>query len=434
MKRTKLIAMVSTLCLSMVMLLVGIWAAVIVNFNLYGNLTFAPEGIYVEISGQVFRGNSLETLEPITNDPRYTLEPQTNFDDSTGEPSGNFPLPPWDIDNLVFAPMLKFIQIEVYVTNYSDCDISATPNVTIGDQEISSVTDFDIVNDRTETDCIEPNDTATYKITFELISSTAITENLNITFSFDEYVIKEANSTNFPTLSFTSNGDGTASVKANSSSKPTGELIIPKKVLIDDVPHTVTSIGNVAFRDCRELTSITIPDSVTSIGYTAFYGCSSLTSITIPNSVTSIGNNTFYNCSSLASITIPDSVKSIGESAFRYCTSLASITIPNSVTSIGYYAFNGCTSLASITIPNSVTSIGTDAFNGCSKLKTVTIESNYAYTAATRTTACGRLLYYATTVKVLTSCIGTSTNSYLNNTSNFTKTTEGLYTVYTMVV
>ena len=270
MKRTKLIAMVSTLCLSLVMLLVGIWAAVKVNFNMYGNLTFAPEGIYVEISGQVFRGNSVETLEPITNDPRYTLEPQTNFDDSTGEPSGNFPIPFWKIDNLVFAPMLKFIQIELYITNYSDCDISATPNVKIGDQEISSVTDFDIVNDRTETECIEPNDTATYKITFELTSSTKITENLNITFSFDEYVIKEANSTNFPTLSFTSNVDGTASVVKNSSNEPTGELTIPSKVLINGTPHTVTSIGDYAFEYCSSLTDITIPNSVTTIGDYAF--------------------------------------------------------------------------------------------------------------------------------------------------------------------
>ncbi len=45
------------------------------------------------------------------------------------------------------------------------------------------------------------------------------------------------------------------------------------------IPNGVTSIGNYAFRVCRNLTSITIPDSVTSIGDWAFYGCSSLTSV-----------------------------------------------------------------------------------------------------------------------------------------------------------
>ncbi|MFR2154840.1 MAG: leucine-rich repeat domain-containing protein [[Eubacterium] siraeum] len=71
-----------------------------------------------------------------------------------------------------------------------------------------------------------------------------------------------------------------------------------------------------------------------------------------------IGELTFRNCANLASITISDGVTSIGYSAFEYCTSLKSITIPESVTSIGDCAFADCTSLTSITIPGSVTSIG----------------------------------------------------------------------------
>ena len=173
----------------------------------------------------------------------------------------------------------------------------------------------------------------------------------------------------------------------------------------------VVNIGSCAFRNRRELASITIPDSVTSIGYDAFSGCTSLTSITIPDSVTSIGsyafhdtayynnnanwkndvlyisnhlikakdrisgdyvikggtkciaNNAFSNCTGLTSITIPDSVTSISFGAFQSCTGLTSITIPDSVTSIGYDAFSGCTSLTSITIPDSVTSIGSYAFH-----------------------------------------------------------------------
>ena len=57
-----------------------------------------------------------------------------------------------------------------------------------------------------------------------------------------------------------------------------------------------------SFRNCSNLTSITIPNSVTSIGRYAFYQCSNLTSITIPNSVTSIGQYAFYNCSNLTSV------------------------------------------------------------------------------------------------------------------------------------
>ncbi len=142
------------------------------------------------------------------------------------------------------------------------------------------------------------------------------------------------------------------------------------------IPNSVTSIGNSTFYDCDELTSITIPNSVTSIGNSAFYGCDKLTSITIPNSVTSIENNTFTSCISLTSITIPNSVISIGDQAFNHCTKLTSITIPNSVTSIGNSAFYNCKKLTSITIGNFVTSIGGSAFWSCTSLTSITIPNS----------------------------------------------------------
>ena len=87
---------------------------------------------------------------------------------------------------------------------------------------------------------------------------------------------------------------------------------IPSSVTYNEVEYSVTSIGEYAFGECTDLTSVTISNSVISIGRSAFEGCSGLATLTIPNSVTNIGRSVFKGCTGLTSMTIPKSITSLG--------------------------------------------------------------------------------------------------------------------------
>lgn len=130
-------------------------------------------------------------------------------------------------------------------------------------------------------------------------------------------------------------------------------------------------IGDSAFSNCTNLTTVELGDRVTSIGTSAFLKCTQLPSITIGNGVTSIGKNAFNGCTALTNANIGSGA--IGESAFNGCTKLANVTLGNGVTQIGKNAFIRCAQIPSITIGSGVTSIGSGAFNGCTALKEVYI-------------------------------------------------------------
>ncbi|MGE4577645.1 MAG: leucine-rich repeat protein [Candidatus Methanomethylophilaceae archaeon] len=145
------------------------------------------------------------------------------------------------------------------------------------------------------------------------------------------------------------------------------------------IPDSVTTIGTQAFSGCSSLASVTIPAGLESIGDGAFNGCTSLTSVTIPDSVTTIGINAFSYCEGLVSITLSEGITSISENTFYSCTSLESVTIPEGVTTIGNGAFGICSSLAMVTLPDSITSIGSGAFDSCTSLTSVTIPQNVSF-------------------------------------------------------
>ncbi len=86
-----------------------------------------------------------------------------------------------------------------------------------------------------------------------------------------------------------------------------------------------------------------------------------ITNVEIPESVTSIDNNAFKNCASLQKVTM-NGVQKIGESAFYNCLALTIAECSDKLVSIGNNAFYQCTNLVEFYFGDSLTSVGTDAF------------------------------------------------------------------------
>ena len=92
---------------------------------------------------------------------------------------------------------------------------------------------------------------------------------------------------------------------------------IDKKLKKATIPSQIR-IGNVTYK-------------VTSIGNNAFKRCKNLSSITIGNNISKIGNKAFYNCKKLKKIKIKSkklTLKKIGKSAFKKINKKAKISVP----------------------------------------------------------------------------------------------------------
>ena len=124
-------------------------------------------------------------------------------------------------------------------------------------------------------------------------------------------------------LSFSPNPDGTSYSITGYTGKGT-IVVIPETC--QGLP--VTAIAPTAFQ-CCPVTELTIPDTITSIGDMAFSYCDDLTTVTI-------------GCGS------SEQAVTIGQKAFAYCPALSEVHIGDAVTSIGASAFVGCSALTDV--------------------------------------------------------------------------------------
>ena len=111
------------------------------------------------------------------------------------------------------------------------------------------------------------------------------------------------------------------------------------------------------------VTSVEIQEGVTRIGDYAFYNMQNISSVSFPNSLLSIGDGAFFDCPITGDVVIPENVQTIGSNAFAMIGQSAStVSIPASVTSIGQWAFQN-KSTDDITSTNVITAINVDAAN-----------------------------------------------------------------------
>lgn len=175
-----------------------------------------------------------------------------------------------------------------------------------------------------------------------------------------------------------------------------GESAFEEDELLVDVvlPDSLSFIGSAAFKKCTSLKTIRIPEKVDCLNYEVFYGCSGLISVTLNDSVRTIRKRSFYG-TSIKELKLPLSLRSIGDEAFKY-SKIREINFPKSLTSIGKQAFENtkvcqidvgvenipescfknCDSLKYIRWTGEIKSIGRDAFRGCKSLESFTIPSS----------------------------------------------------------
>ena len=172
----------------------------------------------------------------------------------------------------------------------------------------------------------------------------------------------------------------------------TGHVTIPAEVN----GYTVTALDGYAFKNCRNITGVTMPESLWLINSYAFKGCNSLADIQFSSNLNSMGLEIFEETAWFANqpdglvyindsllyvykgevpadtpIEVKEGCTYIGYAAFMGQSNLTSITLPETVKTIEGFAFSR-TGIKEVVIPKSCTLVGGRSFYYCSELEKVT--------------------------------------------------------------
>lgn len=144
------------------------------------------------------------------------------------------------------------------------------------------------------------------------------------------------------------------------------------KKLTINVADGPTSVSSALVKGCKNLQTVVFTgrtNNLTVIGAAAFKETKNLNTISLPDTIKTISKEAFYD-SGIENIHLPKSLKQIGTRAFSK-SKLKDIVIPNKTKNLGEYAFLDCEELTEATLPESVTKIPLGIFENCYSLKTV---------------------------------------------------------------
>ena len=140
------------------------------------------------------------------------------------------------------------------------------------------------------------------------------------------------------------------------------------------LPKTLETIHDAAFYGCTALREVDFPNgagALKTIGKQAFME-SAIQTFSGSSALEAIGDAAFKNCKQLVSVSGLSSLKTLGANAFYYCVLLKDISPLNELTSLGESAFEGCLNLTSISL-YAAPEIKKNTFYGCKALENVMI-------------------------------------------------------------
>ena len=140
------------------------------------------------------------------------------------------------------------------------------------------------------------------------------------------------------------------SITDKNSVKPQGKIEIPAKVEHNRKVYSVTAIGQKAFSNATELTSVILPGGITEIKDFAFEKCTKLSSVVMPGTQVKFGQGTFFLCSEIENVTFGSDWTQIDLAVSRWADKIKEISIPAKVSRI--YNINNLKGLTRVTVDN----------------------------------------------------------------------------------